>query len=39
MGALVFLTAMGLFAGQSRHFFEFMRELAEEADRARREDD
>jgi len=36
MGALAFLTAMGLFIGQSHHFFEFMRELAEEADAARR---
>jgi hypothetical protein len=39
MGALAFLTAMGLFIGQSRQFFEVMRELAEEADAARRADD
>jgi Ferritin-like domain len=39
MGALAFLTAMGLFIGQSPQFFEFMRELAAEADAARREDD
>jgi Ferritin-like domain len=39
MGALAFLTAMGLFIGQSPRFFEFMRELAAEADAARREDD
>jgi hypothetical protein len=38
-GALSFLTAMGLFIGHSRQFFEFMRELAAEADAARREDD
>jgi hypothetical protein len=31
--------AMGLFIGQSPQFFEFMRELAAEADAARREDD
>lgn len=36
MGALAFLTAMGLFIGQSPQFFEFMRELAAEADAARR---
>ena len=36
MGALAFLTAMGLFIGQSPEFFEFMRELAAEADAARR---
>lgn len=36
MGALKFLTAMGLFIGQSPAFFEFMRQLAEEADKARR---
>jgi Ferritin-like domain len=38
-GALAFLTAMGLFIGQSPQFFEFMRELAAEADAARRSDD
>jgi len=36
MGALNFLTAMGLFIGQSREFFAFMRDLAEDADEARR---
>jgi len=35
-GALAFLTAMGLFAGQSPKFFAFMRDLAEDADEARR---
>jgi len=34
---LKFLTAMGLFIGQSPHFFEQLRELAFEADAARRE--
>jgi hypothetical protein len=38
MGALAFLTAMGLFIGQSPEFFEMMRDLAAEADAARRED-
>jgi hypothetical protein len=37
MGALKFLTAMGLFIGQSEDFFELMRDLAEDADEARRE--
>jgi hypothetical protein len=36
MGALKFLTAMGLFIGQSATFFELMRDLAEDADEARR---
>jgi Ferritin-like domain len=36
MGALKFLTAMGLFIGQTPAFFEFMRDLAEDADEARR---
>ncbi len=36
-GALNFLTAMGLFIGQSPAFFAFLRDLAEEADAARRE--
>jgi hypothetical protein len=36
MGALKFLTDMGLFIGQSPEFFEFMKGLAEEADAARR---
>jgi hypothetical protein len=35
MGALKFLTADGLFRGQSRAFFAFMTELAREADAAR----
>jgi hypothetical protein len=35
-GVVAFLTAMGLFIGQSREFFEVLRELATEADRARR---
>jgi YceI-like domain len=37
MGAVKFLTAMGLFIGQSEDFFELLRDLAEEADEARRE--
>src|SRR6267154_6665427 len=37
MGALKFLTDMGLFIGQSSTFFAFMRDLAEDADEARRE--
>ena len=36
MGALKFLTADGLFRGQSAAFFTFMRSLAQEADAARR---
>ncbi len=36
MGALTFLTNMGLFIGQSSAFFELMRDLAEDADEARR---
>ena len=39
MGALKFLTAMGLFIGQSPMFFELMRDLAEDADDAKRGDD
>jgi len=35
-GALKFLTAMGLFIGQSSAFFELLRDLAEDADEARR---
>ena len=35
-GALNFLTVMGLFIGQSKTFFDFMRNLAEDADEARR---
>jgi hypothetical protein len=37
MGALKSLTADGLFVGQSPAFFQFLRELAEEADAARRD--
>ena len=36
-GALKFLTAMGLFAGQSDDFFTFMKNLATAADAAQRE--
>jgi len=39
MGALAFLTAMGLFIGQSPRFFEVLRDLAADADAARREGD
>jgi hypothetical protein len=38
MGALKFLTDMGLFIGQSPAFFSYMTRLAQEADAARRED-
>ena len=34
MGALKFLTAMGLFIGQSKAFFDFMQDLAAAADNA-----
>ncbi len=37
--ALNFLTAMGLFIGQSPAFFAMMRDLASDADRARRDED
>jgi hypothetical protein len=37
MGALKGLTADGLFIGQTQAFFDFMRDLAEDADAARRE--
>jgi len=37
MGALKFLTAMGLFSGQSPAFFTFMTNLATAADAAQRE--
>jgi hypothetical protein len=37
MGVVKFLTAMGLFIGQSPAFFSLMRDLAEDADEARRE--
>lgn len=36
MGALKFLTAMGLFIGQSQSFFKLMVDLAEDADEAMR---
>jgi hypothetical protein len=36
MGAAKFLTDMGLFRGQSPAFFAFLRDLAEDADEARR---
>src|ERR1039457_3325478 len=36
MGVVNFLTAMGLFIGQPPAFFEFLRDLAEDADKARR---
>ena len=36
MGALNFLTAMGLFIGQSPAFFAFLQDLAEDADEATR---
>jgi hypothetical protein len=36
MGALQFLTAMGLFVGQSPGFFAYMTELAQQADAAQR---
>jgi ferritin-like protein len=35
-GALAFLTAMGLFIGQSQAFFQYMKQLAQDADRATR---
>jgi len=37
MGVAQFLTAMGLFIGQSRQFFQLLNDLAGEADEARRE--
>jgi hypothetical protein len=37
MGAARALTADGLFIGQSAHFFELLRDLAEDADEARRQ--
>jgi hypothetical protein len=37
MGAVKALTHDGLFIGQSREFFGFLRELAEEADQASRD--
>jgi hypothetical protein len=32
MGVVKFLTAVGLFIGQSEDFFELLRDLAEDAD-------
>jgi hypothetical protein len=37
MGVVKFLTAMGLFIGQSKEFFQLLMDLAEDADEARRE--
>jgi len=37
MGAVRFLTAMGLFIGQSKEFFQLLMDLAEDADQAKRE--
>ena len=37
MGVVKFLTAMGLFIGQSKEFFAMLMELAADADAARRE--
>jgi hypothetical protein len=34
MGVVAFLSAMGLFIGQSPQFVDFMRQLAKEADAA-----
>jgi hypothetical protein len=39
MGVVKFLTAMGLFIGQSQAFFSFMQTLAQEADNAKRTGD
>src|SRR5947208_6025329 len=39
MGALQFLTDMGLFIGQSQAFFAYMTQLAQDADRAERKCD
>ncbi len=36
MGVVQFLTAMGLFIGQSKEFFELLQDLAEAADKAQR---
>ncbi|MGH9326003.1 MAG: ferritin-like domain-containing protein [Terriglobia bacterium] len=36
MGAVNFLTSMGLFIGQSKAFFKLLQDLAEDADEARR---
>ena len=37
MAVVNFLTAMGLFKGQSSGFFKLLADLAEDADEARRE--
>lgn len=37
MGVVKFLTAMGLFIGQSNEFFQLLTDLAEDADEAKRE--
>jgi hypothetical protein len=39
MGVVKFLTDMGLFKGQTKEFFAFLADLAEDADEARREID
>jgi len=39
MGAVAFLKAMGLFAGQSKEFFKVLHDLAADADAARRGQD
>jgi hypothetical protein len=39
MGVVKFLTDMGLFIGQSKEFFAVMTDLAQDADRARRDQD
>jgi hypothetical protein len=36
MGVVEFLSAMGLFKGQSKGFFEALKQLASEADAAKR---
>jgi hypothetical protein len=35
MGVVEFLTAMGLFKGQSKRFFDALKQLASEADAAK----
>jgi hypothetical protein len=37
MGVVKFLTAMGLFIGQPKAFFELLQDLAGEADAAKRD--
>ena len=39
MGVVNFLTAMGLFSGQPAAFFEMLKDLAAEADAAKRSGD